>query len=70
MAPAGDRFPYREKKLLLNTVPDRGHWLLVHREGTKNNRSAYGSVVEVVPGGQRSARSLKEGGGEACIAGR
>jgi len=35
-------------RLLLNTVPDRGHWLLVRLEGTKTNRSAYGSVVEVV----------------------
>jgi enediyne biosynthesis protein E4 len=33
---------------LLNTVPNRGHWLLVHLEGTKTNRSAYGSVVELV----------------------
>lgn len=35
-------------RLLLNTVPNRGHWLLVHLEGTKTNRSAYGSVVELV----------------------
>jgi enediyne biosynthesis protein E4 len=35
-------------RLLLNTVPDRGHWLSVHPEGTKTNRSAYGSVVELV----------------------
>ncbi len=103
MAPPGDRFPYREKKLLLknegkgkafqditasagpvfqipevsraavfgdvnndggmdilvtnnngparlllNTVRKRGHWLLVRLEGTKTNRSAYGSVVELV----------------------
>jgi enediyne biosynthesis protein E4 len=103
MAPAGDKFPYKEKKLLLknlgkgkgfeditgsagpvfqipevsraaifgdvnndggidilvtnnngparlllNTAPDRGHWLMVHLEGTKTNRSAYGSVVELV----------------------
>jgi enediyne biosynthesis protein E4 len=35
-------------RLLLNTVPNRGHWLQVHLEGTKTNRSAYGSVVEIV----------------------
>jgi enediyne biosynthesis protein E4 len=35
-------------RLLLNTLPDRGHWLAVHLEGTKTNRSGYGSVVEVV----------------------
>ncbi|HTA41275.1 MAG TPA: CRTAC1 family protein [Bryobacteraceae bacterium] len=35
-------------RLLLNTARDRGHWLLVHLEGTRTNRSAYGSVVEVV----------------------
>ncbi len=35
-------------RLLLNTVPNRGHWLMVHLEGTKTNRSAYGSVVELV----------------------
>lgn len=35
-------------RLLRNTVPDRGHWLMVHLEGTKTNRSAYGSVVELV----------------------
>ena len=35
-------------RLLLNTVPNRGHWLLVRLEGTKTNRSAYGSLVELV----------------------
>jgi hypothetical protein len=35
-------------RLLLNTVPNRGQWLLVHLVGTKTNRSAYGSVVELV----------------------
>jgi hypothetical protein len=34
-------------RLLLNTVSDRGHWLLVRLEGTKTNRSAYGSVVQL-----------------------
>jgi len=35
-------------RLLLNTVPERGHWLLVHLEGAKTNRSAYGSEVQLV----------------------
>ncbi len=34
--------------LLLNTVPDRGHWITVHLEGVRTNRSGYGSVVELV----------------------
>jgi hypothetical protein len=34
-------------RLLLNTVPERGHWLLVHVEGVRSNRSGYGSVVEL-----------------------
>lgn len=43
-------------RLLLNTAPDRGHWLLVHLEGTRTNRSAYGSVVELV---RKDGTSLK-----------
>jgi enediyne biosynthesis protein E4 len=43
-------------RLLLNTAPDRGHWLLVHLEGVKTNRSGYGSVVEVV---RKDGTSLK-----------
>jgi enediyne biosynthesis protein E4 len=31
----------------LNTVPERGHWLLVHLEGVRSNRSGYGSTVEL-----------------------
>jgi len=34
-------------RLLLNTSPERGHWLLVHLEGVRTNRSGYGSVVEL-----------------------
>jgi enediyne biosynthesis protein E4 len=32
-------------RLLRNTLPDRGHWLLVALEGTRSARSAYGSEV-------------------------
>ena len=35
-------------RLLLNTVPNRGHWLMVQIEGVRTNRSGYGSVVELV----------------------
>jgi enediyne biosynthesis protein E4 len=35
-------------RLLLNTVPNRGHWMLVQLEGAKTNRPAYGSEVELV----------------------
>ena len=34
-------------RLLLNVAPDRGHWILVHVEGVRSNRSGYGSVVEL-----------------------
>ncbi len=34
--------------LLLNSVPNRGHWILVHLEGVHTNHSGYGSVVELV----------------------
>jgi enediyne biosynthesis protein E4 len=44
-------------RLLLNTVSNRGHWLLVHIEGAKTNRSGYGSVVELV---KQDGKSLKQ----------
>jgi enediyne biosynthesis protein E4 len=34
-------------RLLLNSAPGRGHWVLVRLEGTRSNRSGYGSVVEL-----------------------
>jgi hypothetical protein len=46
--------------LLLNTVPDRGHWILVHLEGVRTNRSGYGSVVELVrKSGTKSGTSVR-----------
>jgi hypothetical protein len=46
--------------LLLNTVPDRGHWILVHLEGVRTNRSGYGSVVELVrKRGTKSGTSVR-----------
>ena len=35
-------------RLLLNTVPRRGHWILARVEGARSNRSGYGSVVELI----------------------
>ncbi len=55
-------------RLLLNTVPDRGHWLLVHLEGTKTNRSGYGSVVEVVRKDGTSVRHWVRGDGSYLAA--
>jgi hypothetical protein len=43
-------------RLLLNTVPARGHWLQVHVEGDRSNRSGYGSVVELL---RKDGTSLK-----------
>jgi hypothetical protein len=55
-------------RLLLNTVPNRGHWLLVHLEGTKTNRSAYGSVVELVRKDGSSVRRWVRGDGSYLAA--
>jgi enediyne biosynthesis protein E4 len=55
-------------RLLLNTVPDRGHWLLVHLEGTKTNRSGYGSVVELVRKDGTSVRRWVRGDGSYLAA--
>ena len=55
-------------RLLLNTVPNRGHWLLVHLEGTKTNRSAYGSVVELVRKDGTSVRRWVRGDGSYLAA--
>jgi hypothetical protein len=55
-------------RLLLNTVPKRGHWLLVHLEGTKTNRSAYGSVVELVRMDGTSVKGWVRGDGSYLAA--
>ena len=47
-------------RLFLNTVPDRGHWILVHLEGVRTNRSGYGSVVELVRKNGTSVKTLGE----------
>lgn len=55
-------------RLLLNTVPNRGHWLLIHLEGTRTNRSAYGSVVELVRKDGTSVRRYVRGDGSYLAA--
>ena len=55
-------------RLLLNTVRHRGHWLLVHLEGTKTNRSAYGSVVELVRADGTSVKAWVRGDGSYLAA--
>jgi hypothetical protein len=49
-------------------VPDRGHWLLVHLEGTKTNRSGYGSVVELVRKDGTSVKHWVRGDGSYLAA--
>lgn len=55
-------------RLLLNTVADRGHWLLVHLEGTRTNRSGYGSVVELVRKDGSSVKRWVRGDGSYLAA--
>ncbi|MGH9648183.1 MAG: CRTAC1 family protein [Bryobacteraceae bacterium] len=50
-------------RLLLNTVPDRGHWVQVHLEGVRANRSGYGSVVELFRKDGTSVRRWVRGDG-------
>jgi hypothetical protein len=35
-------------RLLRNAAPDRGHWISLALQGTRSNRSGYGSVVELI----------------------
>src|SRR5207253_3162432 len=55
-------------RLLLNTVPKRGHWLLVHLEGVRTNRSGYGSVVELVRKNGSSVKRWARGDGSYLAA--
>ncbi len=50
-------------RLLRNTAPNRGHWLLVEVEGTESNRSGYGSTVDLVrPDGTSLKRWVRSDG--------
>jgi hypothetical protein len=55
-------------RLLLNTVPDRGHWIQVHVEGVHSNRSGYGSVVELFRKDGTSVKSWVRGDGSYLAA--
>jgi enediyne biosynthesis protein E4 len=55
-------------RLLLNTVPNRSHWLMVQIEGTRTNRSGYGSVVELVRKNGASATRWVRGDGSYLAA--
>ncbi len=55
-------------RVLLNTVPDRGHWLMVKLEGTKTNRSAYGSTVELFKKDGTSVKRWVRGDGSYLAA--
>ncbi len=55
-------------RLLLNTVPGRGHWLLVRLEGVHTNRSGYGSVVELVRKDGSSVKRFVRGDGSYLAA--
>jgi enediyne biosynthesis protein E4 len=55
-------------RLLLNTVPERGHWLLVHVEGVHSNRSGYGSAVELFRKDGTSMKAWVRGDGSYLAA--
>lgn len=55
-------------RLLLNTAPQRGHWLMVKLEGVHTNRSAYGSVVEPFRKDGTSVRRWVRGDGSYLAA--
>jgi hypothetical protein len=55
-------------RLLLNTAPERGHWILVRLEGTRSNRSGYGSVVELFRKNGTSVRRWMRGDGSYLAA--
>ena len=54
--------------LLLNTVPERGHWIQVHVEGVHSNRSGYGSVVELFRKDGSSVKRYVRGDGSYLAA--
>jgi enediyne biosynthesis protein E4 len=55
-------------RLLLNTAPGRGHWILVHLEGHRTNRSGYGSVVELIRKDGTSVKRYARGDGSYLAA--
>lgn len=55
-------------RLLRNTTPDRGHWLLVRLEGVRSNRSGYGSTVELFRKDGKSVQRWVRGDGSYLAA--
>ncbi|MBZ5576880.1 MAG: CRTAC1 family protein [Acidobacteriia bacterium] len=55
-------------RLLLNTTPDRGHWIQLRLEGVRSNRSAYGSVVDLIRKDGTSVRRWVRGDGSYLAA--
>jgi enediyne biosynthesis protein E4 len=55
-------------RLLLNTAPGRGHWILVRLEGTRSNRSAYGSLVGLIRKDGTSVQRWARGDGSYLAA--
>lgn len=55
-------------RLLLNTAPARGHWILVHLQGVRSNRSGYGSVVELIRRDGTSVQRFVRGDGSYLAA--
>lgn len=55
-------------RLLLNTVPERGHWITVRLEGVRSNRSGYGSRVELMRKDGTSSRRWVRGDGSYLAA--
>ena len=55
-------------RLLLNTAPQRGHWMLIKLEGVHSNRSGYGSVVELIKKDGTSVQRWVRGDGSYLAA--
>src|SRR2546423_1490111 len=52
----------RPAHLLLNRVPNRGHWLLIRAVDPKLKRDAYGAMVTVTAGGRSQVRHVLAAG--------
>lgn len=55
-------------RLLLNTTPNRGHWILLRLEGARSNRSGYGSTVQLVRKNGTSVQRWVRGDGSYLTA--
>ena len=55
-------------RLLLNSAPQRGHWMTIKLEGVHSNRSGYGSVVELIKKDGSSVQRWVRGDGSYLAA--